>query len=126
MIAINSDKSYLFDMEKRLTLAKAATSHIANVEVISCDGIVVELAETLGVNVLVKGIRDAKDLEYENGIALINKDLAPDVETVYLPAAESLSNVSSTAVRKLISYGMPIEKYVGKTVAELIAEYTKH
>ncbi len=125
VLAINSEKDYLFSAEKRLELAKAATAHIENAEVIFCDGIVVELAQNLGVNVLVKGIRNAKDYEYESNIANINKGLAPEIETLYMPASEEFSRISSTAVRKLISYGMPTEQYVGKTVARLIEGYTK-
>lgn len=125
VIAINADKKYLFSLEERKEIAEAAVKNLGNVEVIICDGIVVELAKALGVNVLVKGIRNEKDLEYENNIEEINKGIDGDIETVYLPAKKELSNISSTAARKFITYGMPIERFVGKTVADKIAELAK-
>lgn len=125
VIAVNPDKSYMFTSEQKKQIAQISLAHLENVEVVCYDGIVVEYAQSIGAKTLIKGIRDAKDLEYEANIAKVNKGIAPEIETLYLPADESIKNISSTAVRKLLSYGMPIDKYVGKEAAELIAKMSK-
>lgn len=125
VIAQNAEKTYMFTPSQRIDIVKAAVSHIANAEVIFCDGIVAELAIKMGATALVKGVRDAKDLEYEANIARVNQGIAPELETVFLPANESIKGISSTAVRKLISYGMPIDKYVGSKASEVIKSISK-
>lgn len=125
VVAQNAEKTYMFTKDQRLDIAKAAISHIENAEAVFCDGIVAELGMQIGATALIKGVRDAKDLEYEAVIAKVNKGIAPEIETVLLCADESVKSVSSTAVRKLISYGMPIEKYVGKAAAEVIKSISK-
>lgn len=125
VVAQNADKTYMFTPGQRLEIAKDAISHIENAEVIFCDGIVAELAVKMGASALVKGVRDGKDLEYETHIARVNRGIAPDIETVLLCANESVKSISSTAVRKLISYGMPIDKYVGSKASEFIKSISK-
>ncbi len=125
VVARNAEKTYMFTESERLAIAKAAIDHIENAQAVFCDGIVAELAAELGAVALVKGIRDSKDLEYEAYIAKVNKGIAPEIETVLLCADESVKSVSSTAVRKLISYGMPVEKYVGSKIAQAIKSISK-
>ncbi len=125
VVAQNAEKTYMFSAEQRLEMVKAAIRHIENAEAVFCDGIVAELGQKLGARALVKGVRDGKDLEYEAHIARVNKGIAPDMETVLLPADDSIKSISSTAVRKLISYGMPIDKYVGGEVSALIKAISK-
>ena len=97
-----SSKTYMFDMEKRLELVKLSVSHIDNVEVISSSGMLIDLFDDIGADVIVKGVRTAADLEYEMKHAKWNKAHNPRVETLFLPASENLSAVSSTKVRELI------------------------
>ncbi len=125
VIAVNAEKTYMFSPEQRLQIVKAAISHVENAEAVFCDGIVAELATELNASALVKGVRDAKDLEYEAHIARVNKGIAPELQTLFLPADESIKSISSTAVRKLISYGMPIDKYVGAKASEVIKSISK-
>lgn len=98
-----ASKTYLFDMSTRLELVKLSTEHITNVEVISSSGMLVDLFDKVGADVVVKGIRNAADLEYEMIHAKQNKIYNNRVETLFLPADDSLANVSSTLVRDLIS-----------------------
>lgn len=97
-----SSKTYMFDMEKRLELVKLSVSHIDSVEVISSSGMLIDLFDDIGADVIVKGVRTAADLEYEMKHAKWNKAHNPRVETLFLPASENLSAVSSTKVRELI------------------------
>lgn len=97
-----SSKTYMFDMEKRLEFVRLSLAHIENVEVISSSGMLIDLFDSVGADVIVKGVRTAADLEYEMKHAKWNKAHNPRVETLFLPSSEGLSTVSSTKVRELI------------------------
>jgi pantetheine-phosphate adenylyltransferase len=97
-----SSKTYLFDMAMRMEFVKLSTEHIENVEVISSSGMLIDLFDEVGADVIVKGVRNGEDLEYEMKHAKWNKAHNPRVETLFLPASEGLSTVSSTKVRELI------------------------
>lgn len=100
-----SSKTYMFDMEKRLELVRLSTAHISNVEVVSSSGMLIDLFDELGADVIVKGIRTAADLEYEMIHAKWNKAHNDRVETLFLPADDSLVTVSSTLVREHLVNG---------------------
>lgn len=100
-----SSKQYMFDMEKRLELARLSVAHIENVEAIARSGMLIDLCDELSVTCIVKGIRDAKDLEYEMIHAKWNKAHNDRAETLFLPADERLTTVSSTEVRRIIEAG---------------------
>ncbi len=97
-----SSKTYLFDMAMRMEFVKLSTEHIENVEVISSSGMLIDLFDEVGADVIVKGVRNGEDLEYEMKHAKWNKEHNGRVETLYLPANERLVSVSSTAVRKML------------------------
>ena len=98
-----SSKTYLFDMDTRLELVRLSVEHIKNVEVISSGGMLIDLFDEVGADVIVKGVRNGADLEYEMKHAKWNKAHNARVETLFLPADESLVSVSSTAVRELLN-----------------------
>ncbi len=103
LVSENTEKKYMFDAKKRLAFVKAAVADIPNVDVELCRGWVADVARERGA-VIVKGVRNGTDCEYENGIAAVNR-YASGVETLLLPAAAEVSDVSSTVVRELIKYG---------------------
>lgn len=100
-----SSKIYTFDMQTRMELVRLSVEHIENVEVISSSGMLVDLFDKVGADAVVKGIRDAVDLEYELKHAKWNKAHNARLETLFLPADESLTSVSSTMVREYIKNG---------------------
>ena len=101
-----SSKSYTFKPEERLLMACASVSHLENVEAIYREGIMlIDLFDELGAAAIVKGIRNANDLEYEMIHAKWNKEHNERAETLFLPADERFSAVSSTAVREMIAEG---------------------
>lgn len=100
-----SSKTYMFDMQTRLELVRLSTEHIGNVEVISSSGMLIDLFDEIRADVIVKGIRNEADLAYELIHAKWNKAHNARAETLFLPAAESLSTVSSTLVRKYLKNG---------------------
>lgn len=100
-----SSKTYMFDMETRLEIAKRSLSHIENVEAIARSGMLIDLCDELQVTAIVKGIRDEKDLAYEMIHAKWNREHNERAETLFLPADERFSSVSSTLVREKIESG---------------------
>lgn len=103
--SVLSSKTYMFDMDTRRELVRLSLSHIENVEVISSSGMLIDLFDELGADVIIKGIRTPADLEYEMIHAKWNKEHNPRLETLFLPADETLASVSSTQVRKLLNAG---------------------
>ncbi len=119
-----SSKTYMFDMEKRLELVRLSTAHISNVEVVSSSGMLIDLFDELGADVIVKGIRTAADLEYELIHAKWNKAHNDRVETLFLPADDSLVTVSSTLVREHLANG-EYDKLTG-VLSERAINHLKH
>ena len=100
-----SSKTYMFDMETRTEIVRLSVDHIANVDVVCSSGLLADLFDELGADVIVKGIRTAADLEYEMIHAKQNKIYNDRVETLFLPADDSLASVSSTLVREHLKNG---------------------
>ena len=100
--SVLSSKTYMFSMEERVELVKLSLSHIENVEVVSSCGMLIDLFDELSADVIIKGIRTSADLEYEMIHAKWNKEHNPRLETLFLPADDSLKSVSSTLVREYI------------------------
>jgi pantetheine-phosphate adenylyltransferase len=82
-----------------------ATAHLPNVECCAADGLVVEFARSLGARILVRGVRSATDAEVEIALALANHALAPEIETVFVPARADLAMVSSSRLKELAREG---------------------
>ena len=117
-----SSKEYLFDMNERLDMVKLAVKHIPNVECVSSGGRLIDLCDELGASAIIRGIRNAKDLEYEMIHAKWNREHNPRVQTLFMPCDESLSSISSTAVREYIAAGdfASLSNCIPKDVAEYI------
>lgn len=121
--SVLSSKTYMFDMDTRRELVRLSLSHIENVEVVSSSGMLIDLFDELGADVIIKGIRTSADLEYEMIHARWNKEHNPRLETLFLPADESLASVSSTRVRELLNGGK-YDDLVG-ILADSAIEYLK-
>lgn len=105
LIGHNPDKTGYYPVEQRRAFCEKTFADLKNVTVDVCDGIVAEYAKSIGAGVLVKGIRDLSDLEYENHLADINRIVVPELETIYLPARPELAAISSTYARAFIASG---------------------
>ena len=103
-ILINPDKQGLFTMEERKIIAQLTLADLPNVTVETDSGFLTDFAERMGASVIVKGVRTATDFEYEQKMAYFNRARNPRIETLYLPADERLTAVSSTAVREKLSH----------------------
>jgi pantetheine-phosphate adenylyltransferase len=122
VIAANPGKEPLFSAEERAALAAEVTSAWPNVEVVSTTGFVVELAQKLGAQYLVRGVRGVTDAESELSLASLNRKLAPEIETLFVPAHPELSQVSSSRLKELLLQGADISRYCPARVAECLRE----
>ena len=119
-VMINPQKNYMFNIEQRKAIAKACVADMKNVEVISSEGWLWELAKKLNACAIVKGYRNKTDLEYERKMAIFNEEKYPQAKTVLVPAKEDLSDLSSTAVRERILSGETLEGLVpAKAIDEI-------
>ena len=100
-----SSKNYTFNMEERLYFVRVSLAHLENVEVLSSSGMLIDLFDEVGADVIVKGVRNGEDFEYEMKHAKWNKAHNGRVETLFLPADDRLSSISSTMVRTLMAEG---------------------
>ncbi|MBR4189596.1 MAG: pantetheine-phosphate adenylyltransferase [Kiritimatiellae bacterium] len=119
-VSAESRKNLLFGTEERLDLARRAVAHLPNVDVQPFTGLLVEWAREHGEGTLIRGLRAFSDFEYEFQMALTNRKLAPDVETLFLMPREEYSTVSSTLVREIAALHGPVEKFVPPCVAEAL------
>lgn len=101
----NDQKAALFSVEERIEMLTEVTSTFPNVEVGSFDGLLVHYAAERGATVILRGIRAISDYEYELQMALMNRRLRPDIETVFLMAGEAYSFISSRLVKEVIGLG---------------------
>ena len=111
-VMINDQKRYMFTLQEREAIARAAVADLPNVEVISSSGWLWELARDLGACAIVKGYRNEIDLEYENKMAIFNKERYPLAETVMIRADDTMRELSSTLVRELINGEKSLEEYL--------------
>ncbi len=104
-ILLNLEKSPLFTVSERVDIARAVFAPYANVEVDTFDGLLVEYARRKRAGVIVRGLRAVSDFEYEMQMALMNRRLNPDVETVFMMPAEPYTYVSSRLVKEVVALG---------------------
>ena len=117
VIAINADKEYAFSKEERIMLAKDAVKDLKNADVDSTDGLLVDYAAAAGFPVIIKGLRNKTDFQYELKMVQINEELSEKrhsrrVFTMFMPATKNLSRISSSYVKKLLANGKSCKKFV--------------
>ena len=119
----SSDKTPLFTVKERVTLLQKATRSLgARVKVEDFDGLVVDYARKKKANAMIRGVRMISDFEYEFQMALTNRKLANEVQTIFLMPHESYVYISSRLVRQLAELGGDISPFVPKFVLEAIRE----
>ncbi len=120
-IMVNPEKRGKFDFAQRKRIAELSCYELSNVEVITADGLLVELCRALGACAVVKGLRDSNDFAYEFNMAGMNKSLAPEVETIFLPCSPELAFVSSTFVRELMKHEKDLHGVMQRAAIEYIS-----
>jgi pantetheine-phosphate adenylyltransferase len=119
-VAANPHKHPLFSVKERVAMLKKATQEFENVTISSFEGLVVDFARRQKAHVLIRGLRMISDFEYEFQMALTNRKLAPDIETIFLMPHESYSYVSSKLLKEAVSLGADISCFVPKFVVSAL------
>jgi pantetheine-phosphate adenylyltransferase len=122
-VGVNPDKSTLFDIEERADLIRRVTADLGNVEVVTFDGLAVRFVRGATARIMVRGLRTLSDMEYEFTMSLMNRNLDPEIETVFLMANEEFSHVSSSLLRQIAKLGGDLSKFLpGPVRAALVAK----
>lgn len=125
-IGTHPGKTPLFSTQEKTALILAATRDIAAagcvVDVATFDGLAVEAARAQGATVLLRGLRDGTDFDYEMQMAGMNAVMAPDVQTVFLPASPPVRHVTGTLVRQIAKMGGDVRPFVPAPAAEALKE----
>ncbi|HHJ53534.1 MAG TPA: pantetheine-phosphate adenylyltransferase [Caldithrix abyssi] len=121
-IAVNPSKKPLFDVNERMEMIEDAIAPFDNVTVAKFDGLIVDFARDVGAKVIIRGLRAITDFEYEFQMALMNRQLADDITTVFLMPHEKYTYLNSTIIKNVANFGGDIEKFVTKFVQKKLIE----
>ncbi len=114
--SINTSKSPLFTLEERMDLLKESCKHVKNVEIDSFDGLLINYMKKIDSNVIIKGLRAVSDFEYEFQMALMNRTLEPDIETLFMMTTDKYSYLSSSLVKEVVKFGGKVTGLVPEVV----------
>lgn len=125
-VAKNASKQPMFDEEKRVQLINENFQGSGNVEVISFDGLIVDLADKLGAVALIRGLRVASDFEYEFQMAQMNRHLNDSIETVYLMPTEEHFFTSSNLIKQVFKFTDREKQLIPENVHQALVNYYKN
>ena len=125
-VGVHPSKTPLLSTRERLDLIDRVAAPLAAqagvaLEVRTFEGLVIAFAREIGATLLIRGLRDGTDLDYEMQMAGMNRTLAPEIQTVFLPASPEARHVTATLVRQVASMGGDIRPFVPPAVADLLA-----
>ena len=121
-ILLNIEKAPLFTVQERVEIAREVFRDNPKVEVDTFDGLLVEYAHRKGASVIVRGLRAVSDFEYEMQMALMNRNLNPRVETVFMMPSETYTYVSSRIVKEVVALGGNVSNLVPSIVEDRLRE----
>ena len=115
-VLVNVDKKHLFEIDERVKLIKKVTNDIENVEVVSFNGLLVDLLKEYNANVVLKGLRNSIDFEYELQMSYMNRELDSNIETICMISSPNNLHISSSCVKQVAKFGGNIEGLVPKEI----------
>jgi len=124
-VADSTPKGPLFSVNERVAMIKNEVEKYKNIKVESFDGLLIDYAHDRDASVLLRGLRMISDFEYEFQMALTNRELAPDIETVFMMTAESYSHISSRFIRDIARLGGDLKSFVPAAVARELKKKNK-
>ena len=122
--SVRKSKS-LFEAEERIAFIRNATAHLDNLRIEPFDKLVVDFARERGAKAIVKGLRAISDFEYELEMNQLNRQLAPDIESVYLMASPQYSFLSSSGVKEMATFGGDVSDLVPAAVAQALKDHAR-
>ena len=117
-VMVNSQKNGLFTPEERVELIRRVVSQLPNVEVDASSVLLAEYARQRKARVIVKGLRAVSDFESEVQMAVVNRKLNPNVDTMFLPSNEKDTYLSSTVVKEMVRYGVELSDFIPREIIE--------
>jgi pantetheine-phosphate adenylyltransferase len=120
-VGVHPTRKPLFSVEERIAMLKDAAVNIPNIEVMSFGGLLIDFCKQHDAHILIRGLRHSMDFEYELQIAQANADMAPDVETIFLPTASKYGFITASLVREIASHGGDVGRYVPPNVVSALA-----
>jgi pantetheine-phosphate adenylyltransferase len=124
-VGINPDKQTMFTIDERVKHIREVTAEWGNVEVEKFDGLAVRFVREKKARIMIRGLRTLSDMEYEFTMSLMNLNLDPEIETVFLMAKEEFSHVSSTLLRQIAAFGGDLSKFLPEPVRKALIERAK-
>lgn len=125
-VLINPNKKGLFTVEERVEQLKSLTRSLPNVEVRSFSGLLVDFARSVDARIVIRGLRAVTDFEYEFQMALTNRSLAGEIETLFIPTSAHYMYVSSSMVKEVASFGKSVEGMVPESIQKQMDEKYKN
>jgi pantetheine-phosphate adenylyltransferase len=119
-VATNPVKKPLFNIEERVEMLRSLTAHIPNVTVASFTGMTVDYVASIGARIILRGMRTMSDFEYEFQMALSNKALNPEMETVFLMTSVECSFMSSHRIKEVATMGVDVSPFVPEIVCKML------
>ena len=119
-IGVHPSRQPMFSFEERVELLREVCRPMPRVRIESFDGLLIHYCARLGARVIVRGLRAATDFEYELQIAHANSDLAPQIDTIFLPTRTNYGFVSASLVREIASHGGDVSRYAPPAVCEAL------
>jgi pantetheine-phosphate adenylyltransferase len=119
-VAKSVGKAPVFTVEERVALVRAAVGDEKRIEVKSFDGLLVDFARSVGANVIIRGLRAVSDFEYEYQMALMNRHLAPGLETIFMVPSLDTTYISASLVREVARFGGDVSGLVHAAVAKAL------
>ena len=125
-VGIQASKTPTFTLEDRIALIEASMrdemgKDAGRLTVVTFKGLLIDAARQHGATIMIRGLRDGTDLDYEMQMAGMNETMAPDLQTVFLPASPSVRTITATLVRQIASMGGDIRPFVPTAVAEALS-----
>ncbi|KPK41718.1 MAG: phosphopantetheine adenylyltransferase [Omnitrophica WOR_2 bacterium SM23_29] len=121
-VAHNPEKKPLFNVEERISMLKRATKGLRGVVIEDFDSLVVDYVRKKGAPVVIRGLRMLSDFEYEFQMALTNRKLAEDIETIFMMPSEQYSYLSSKLIKEAVALGADVKAFVPKFVEKALVE----
>ena len=123
-VAVNAEKTSLFNTEERCALIRDCTAHLSRVDVVAHEGLIADRARLTGAVALVRGLRQVSDFDYEMRMAMANKELHEGLETVFIPASGRHAYISATIVRDIHRWNGDVSAFVPAPVVAALKEKT--
>ena len=121
-VLVNERKTAAFSVDERCNMARESLSHVNNITVDSFNGLLIDYVRQKNAGVIIRGLRAMSDFEYEFQMALMNRQLAPEIETFFIVTDPKYSYVSSSSVREIFHFGGTVKDVVPKNVFEKLRE----